>query len=90
MRYGRFNPATSILAGRPTTQLQADLAAAQSAYIAISTGAKGVSYSYTQNDGAKSVTYDRTNIGDLTQLIRLLQAQLGIIDRPRSSVRFRL
>ncbi len=83
-----YNPTTSILAGRPTAQLQADLAAAQQAYIDLTTGAKGVSFSYTQGDGAKSVTYTPANLPSLVALIKQLQAQLGIVTRPRRPVRF--
>ncbi|MDA8230159.1 MAG: gpW family head-tail joining protein [Magnetospirillum sp.] len=83
-----FNPATSILAGRAAAQLQADLAAAQQAYIDLTTGAKGESYSYTQGDGAKSVTYTRANLPALVAAIRELQAQLGLIRRPRRPIRF--
>jgi hypothetical protein len=83
----RFNPNTSILAGRPTAQLQADLAALQQAYIDLSTGAKGESYSYTQGDGSKAVTYTRANLSQLQAAIRLIQAQLGIIPRPRRALR---
>ena len=83
-----YNPTTSILAGRSTAQLQADLAAAQQAYIDLTTGAKGVSFSYTQGDGAKSVTYTPANLPSLVALIKQLQAQLGIVTRPRRPVRF--
>lgn len=78
----------SLLAGRSTVQLQADLAAAQQAYIDLSTGNKGESYSYSQGDGSKSVTYTRANLAQLVALIRDLQAQLGIIARARRPVRF--
>ncbi len=85
----RFNPGSSLLAGGLTTaQLQANLAAAQQAYIDLSTGAKGESYSYTQGDGAKSVTYTRANLAQLTALIQLLQAQLGVVPRPRRPISF--
>jgi hypothetical protein len=83
------NQNTSLLAGMPTAKLQAALAEAQQAYLDLSTGAKGASYSYTQGDGAKSVTYTQTNIAQLTALIRQLQAQLGVISRTRRPVRFR-
>lgn len=83
-----FNPSTSILAGRSTMQLQADLAAAQQAYIDLSTGAKGESFSYTQGDGAKSVTYTRANLSALVALIKTLQAQLGIVTCARRPARF--
>jgi hypothetical protein len=83
------NQNTGLLAGLPTAKLQQALADAQQAYLDLSTGAKGASYSYTQGDGAKSVTYTQTNIAQLSALIRQLQAQLGIVSRTRRPVRFR-
>lgn len=83
-----FDPSTSLLAGRDTAQLQADLAAAQQAYIDLSTGQKGESYSYTQGDGSKAVTYTRANLAQLAALIRTLQMQLGIVCRGRRPARF--
>lgn len=83
-----FNPNTSLLAGRATAQLQIDLANAQQAYIDLSTGVKGENFSYTQGDGAKSVTYTKANLGDLAAMIRMLQQQLGIVHRARRPVRF--
>jgi hypothetical protein len=83
-----FNPKTSLLAGMSTTALQQALANAQQAYLDISTGAKGESYSYTQGDGARSVTYTRTNLPQLAALIQTLQAQLGIVQSPRRPMRF--
>lgn len=83
---GRFDPSTSILAGMDTGALQVQLAKLQQAYIDLSSGAKGESYSYTQANGAKSVTYTKANLGDLIQAIRLLQAQLGIVTTPRRSL----
>lgn len=87
MRGSAFNPATSLLAGRPTAQLQQDLQNAQQAYIDLSTGAKGESYSYTQGDGTKSVTYTRANLPQLAALIQLLQQQLGVVCRTRQPMR---
>jgi len=85
-----FNPNTSLLAGGMTTaQLQQALTTAQQAYIDLSTGAKGVSFSYTQGDGTRSVSYKPTDIAQLSALIQLLQAQLGIVTRPRRPIRFR-
>jgi len=85
-----FNPNSSLLAGAMTRdQLQAALTSAQQAYIELSTGAKGVSFSYTQGDGTRSVSYQQTDIGQLTALIQLLQAQLDIVKRPRVTLRFR-
>lgn len=83
-----FQAQRSILAGMNTGVLQANLAAAQQAYLDLSTGAKGESYSYTQGDGSKSVTYTRANLGALVQAIQLMQAQLGIVRRPRRPLRF--
>lgn len=84
-----FNPTTSLLAGRSTAQMQTDLANAQQAYIDLSTGVKGESFSYTQGDGAKSVTYTQANISALVAVIRMLQQQLGIVQHARRPVRFR-
>lgn len=69
--------------------LQQALAAAQQAYIDLSTGAKGESYTYSQGDGARSVTYSKANIAELAALIRQLQQQLGLIGRARRPLRFR-
>jgi hypothetical protein len=85
----RFNPAASILAGMDTTVLQAQLQQLQQAYLDLSSGAKGESYSYTQGDGSKAITYTRANLGALTQAIQLLQQQLGIVNRPRRPFRVR-
>jgi hypothetical protein len=73
-----FDPNQSLLAGMDTGVLQANLASARQAYLDLSTGAKGESYSYTQGDGNKSVTYTRANLAQLQQMIMLLQRQLGI------------
>jgi hypothetical protein len=67
--------------------LQAALAGAQQAYINLLSGNKGESFSYTQGDGAKSVTYTRANIAELSGLIQLLQSQLGVVHRARAPIR---
>ena len=69
--------------------MQIDLANAQQAYLDISSGAKGESYSYTQGDGSKSVTYTRANIGALSALIMALQVELKMSGSGRRPVRFR-
>lgn len=84
-----YNPSTSILAGMSTAALQTALANAQQAYIDLSSGAKVVTASYSQGDGAKSVTYTQANVADLVALIKQLQAQLGIIQRGRRPIGFR-
>ena len=85
-----FNRNTSLLAGAMTDdQLRDALAKAQQAYIDLATGSHGVSFSYTQGDGTRSVSYQQTTLSELLGLIQLLQAYLGIVVRPRKPVRFR-
>lgn len=85
-----FNRNTSLLAGAMTDeQLKDALAKAQQAYIDLTTGSRGVSFSYSQGDGTRSVSYQQSSLADLLALIQLLQAQLGIVARPRKPVRFR-
>ncbi len=71
-----------------TEQLQAALDAAQAAYVRLLMGGQGVSFSYTQGDGTRSVTYTATNPANVLALIRQLQQQLGIICRGRAPIRF--
>lgn len=85
-----FNRNTSLLAGSMTDdQLRDALQKAQQAYIGLTTGSRGVSFSYSQGDGTRSVSYQQSSLADLLALIQLLQAQLGIVARPRKPVRFR-
>lgn len=84
----QFNPAMSVFAGMSTAQLQAALSAAQQAYIDLASGNKGVTFSYAQGAGSKTVSYTQTNLGQLTALIQLLQSQLGLVRRARRPVRF--
>lgn len=84
-----FNANSSLLAGMTTAQLQTALSNAQQAYIELAAGSKGVSFSYSQGDGNRSVTYTQTTMAQLMSLIQLLQAQLGIVPSPRRPVRFR-
>ena len=84
-----YDPSTSIFAGMSTVALQTALANSQQAYLDLSTGNKGESFSYSQGDGSKSVTYSRANIGALVSLIKQLQVQLGLITRSRRAISFR-
>ncbi|EMV0167084.1 phage head-tail adapter protein [Klebsiella variicola] len=85
-----FNRNTSLLAGSMTDeQLRDALQKAQQAYIDLTTGSRGVSFSYSQGDGTRTVSYQQSSLADLLALIQLLQAQLGIVARPRKPVRFR-
>ena len=83
-----FDPGDSVLTGMSTPALQALLTSAQKAYSDYLLGQKTVTVSYTQGDGSKTVTYDRTNLAQLTSLIRLVQAMLGINTMGRRPVRF--
>jgi hypothetical protein len=78
----------TLLTGMSREQLQAALNAAQQAYIELSTGAKGVSFSYTQGDGTRSVSYQQTSLGDLLALIQAIQTELGITSRRPIRVRY--
>lgn len=84
-----FRPNNSVLAGMTRAQLQEALNAAQAAYVNLMTGQQGVSFSYAQGDGTRSVTYQQTSLPQLMAFIQLLQTQLGIVPRPRRPIRFR-
>ena len=84
---GRFNPRTSIFSGMQRPQLEHALREAQQAYLQLSTGARVVTASYTQGDGAKSVTYTAASLPNIVALIKELQAQLGIVRHGRRPIR---
>ncbi len=79
---------TTLLTGMSDAQLKQALVQAQQAYIDLSTGAKGVSFSYTQGDGTRSVSYQQTSLGDLLALIQTIQAMLNISRRRPIRVRY--
>lgn len=83
-----YRLSNSLFAGMSKALLLANLAKAQQAYIDLSTGGKGETYSYTQGDGAKAVTYTRANLAALAALIRELQSVTDTIGRPRRPIRF--
>ena len=85
----RFDPSRSLLAGMDTDLLRARLGQMQADYLDLMAGRKAESAAYAQGDGSKSVTYTRATTGQLAMAIRQLQAQLGIIDSPRSAIGFR-
>lgn len=78
---------TGLLAGMDDSVLRARLQQMQLDYLDLSSGRKVMSASYTQGDGAKSVTYTRATIGELAMAIRMAQQQLGIIPRARRAIR---
>lgn len=84
-----FDRNKTIYAGMQTSALQQMLTQAQQAYAQLSSGTQAVTLSYAQGDGAKTVTYSQTNIAQLTAHIRGLQAQLGVISKPRRAMRFK-
>ena len=80
---------SGILAGMSRADLQSMLTSAQQAYAELSLGKKGISFSYTQGDGTRSVTYQPTDIAQLTQFIMQIKRALGMPGGRRRQVRFR-
>lgn len=83
-----FDPSDSIIGGMSRTTLQANLEAAQVALAQLNLGGKVATVSVSQADGSRTVSYQVTNLGQLTAWIRLLQAGLGINVMGRRPVRF--
>lgn len=73
-----FNPNLSVFAGMSPMVLQNALNSAQAALIALQSGQQAVTISYGEGNGTKHVEYKAPEIGGLVQLIRELQAQLGL------------
>lgn len=69
--------------------LQIYLTNAQQAYNDLLIGNKPISVSYSQETGAKSVTYTQANMQQLQGYIMDLQRTLGINRRRANGVRFR-
>lgn len=80
--------AVTILTGMSNAQLKDALQKAQAAYVELVTGKKGSSFSYTQGDGTRSVTYTQTSVADLITFIQALQMELGV-NPGRRAIRFR-
>jgi hypothetical protein len=80
-------PRTSILDGVDITTLQNNLAMLQQAYLNLSAGNKGESFTYAQADGSKSVTYTKANIADLVQTIISVQTQIDRLQGVRQNRR---
>ncbi|HAX5205282.1 TPA: phage head-tail adapter protein [Escherichia coli] len=78
---------SGVLAGMTREQLQSALNQAQTAYIELLSGSRGVSFSYTQGDGTRTVTYSQATVSDLLGLIQTIQRALGL--RTRRAVSFR-
>jgi hypothetical protein len=73
----------SAFDGMSQPQLRTALAAAQSALIDLQMGKAVVSLSYSQGDGAKSITRKMGTVAECTALILQLQRALGIAPRRR-------
>ncbi|MBC8729430.1 gpW family head-tail joining protein [Paraburkholderia sp. UCT2] len=69
----------SILDGMTLGALERQLASMQQAYLALVSGTKAQSASYTQADGSRSVAYTQTNIADLVQAIIGVQTQIDAL-----------
>lgn len=63
--------------GMTDQQLMAAISAAQQAYIDLRTGKKVVSVSYAQGGGARSATFQQTDMANLRLLIAELQQALN-------------
>jgi hypothetical protein len=74
----------SVFDGMTTQQLRLALGSAQSALIDLQTGKAIASVSYTQGDGAKSLTRRVTTVAEVTGLIMQLQRALGIGGKRRT------
>ncbi|KQN00560.1 gpW family head-tail joining protein [Sphingomonas sp. Leaf25] len=80
----------SIFDGLTPEQLRAALTSAQLALIELQQGKAIASVSYTQGDGAKSLSRRVTTVAEVTMLIMQLQRALGIGGRRRAmGFRFR-
>lgn len=78
---------TNPFVGMDLAVLQEALAKAQAALIELSLGNKGVTFSYTQGDGTKSVTYTPANKAGLNLLIAQLRKAINPDERVRRPIR---
>ena len=78
---------TSLLTGLDTATLQAQLTAAQTAYMQLQMGAKAIKLRYSQGGADQEVEYTQTNAAQLANLIQQLQQQLSIVQNPRRPIR---
>lgn len=82
-----FPVTCGIFAGMTQAQLQALLARAQEAYANLMLGQQNVSLSYTQGDGAKSITRQMTSPQNALVFIMMLEQALGICCARRRPIR---
>lgn len=81
-----FDRNKSLLAGVSTPTLQGWLTDAQAALAQLSAGSKVVEVNVGAGDVRRAVTYTQANMGALVAWIKMLQAQLGVIDVPRRGI----
>ncbi|MDB5822182.1 MAG: hypothetical protein JWR21_886 [Herminiimonas sp.] len=74
---------TSIFDGLPLVVLKQRLTDLQMTLFDLSTGSKGESYSYSQGDGARSVTNTKAKIEETTQTILAVQKQIDRLEGRR-------
>ncbi|MGZ3272386.1 MAG: hypothetical protein ACXU82_03890 [Caulobacteraceae bacterium] len=79
--------AVSIFEGMSPADLQAQLTALQSVYLQLAGGMSVASAGYTQGDGAKNVTFRRTDMATVAITIKQLQQALGIETRARRPIK---
>jgi hypothetical protein len=79
---------SGVYAGRSYADLQARLTALQSAYDQLVVGQKVVTASYSQSDGARSVTYQQADLVRLQADIIAIQQALGMVRHGRRRIRF--
>lgn len=77
----------SVYAGLSRTQLQTQLNVLQQAYMQLTSGKQIANVSYSQADGAKSVTYRAADLGMLTAQISEIQKLLGVVRHARRQIR---
>ena len=82
-----FDTTTSLLAGMSDADLRSNLSALQAAMLALAAGSKPQVVELTGGGQHRAVTYAKTDISALSYMIRLVQAQLGIVTSPRFSAR---
>lgn len=68
-----------ILDGMTLGALQTQLTSMQQAYLALVSGGKVQSATYTQADGSRSIAYTQASIADLTQAIIGVQTQIDAL-----------
>lgn len=73
--------------GMTQAQLQALLVQAQTAYTEVMLGGKNVTLSYSQGDGAKSVTRQMTSTQNVLMFIMMIQRALGLCCGQRRPLR---